>query len=65
MKMKDEEAANQGKINGSDLLQYHIEEDADGLIKRIKIDNYREKDRLNEIFNTSSWVFTRMIEKSG
>ena len=65
MKMKDEEAANQGKIKGSDLLQYHIEEDADGLIKRIKIDNYREKDRLNEIFNTSSWVFTRMIEKSG
>ena len=23
-----------------------------------------EKERLQEIFNTSSWVFTRMLEKS-
>lgn len=65
MKMKDEEAVNQGRIKDSDLLQYQVEEDDDGLIKRIKISNYREKERLNEIFNTSSWVFTRMIEKSG
>jgi hypothetical protein len=65
MKMKDEEAVNQGRIKNSDLLYYQVEEDDDGLIKRIKINNYREKERLNEIFNTSSWVFTRMIEKSG
>jgi hypothetical protein len=26
---------------------------------------YRDKDRLQEIFNTSAWVFTRMLEKSG
>lgn len=65
MKMKDEEAVNQGRIKDSDLLHYQVEEDDDGIIKRIKISNYREKERLNEIFNTSSWVFTRMIEKSG
>lgn len=65
MKRKDEEAVNQGRIKGTELLHYYVEEDNDGLIKRIKINNYREKERLNEIFNTSSWVFTRMIEKSG
>ena len=65
MKMKDEEGVNQGRIKDSDILHYQVEEDDDGLIKRIKINNYREKERLNEIFNTSSWVFTRMIEKSG
>jgi hypothetical protein len=65
MKKKDEEAVNHGRIKESELLHYSIEEDSDGLIKRIKINNYREKERLNEIFNTSSWVFTRMIEKSG
>jgi hypothetical protein len=35
------------------------------MIKRIVINKYREKDRLQEIFNTSAWVFTRMLEKSG
>lgn len=65
MKMKDAEKASQGQIKESELLNYEIDEDDEGLIKRIKISNYREKERLNEIFNTSSWVFTRMIEKSG
>ncbi len=63
--MKDAEKASQGQIKESELLNYEIDEDGEGLIKRIKISNYREKERLNEIFNTSSWVFTRMIEKSG
>jgi hypothetical protein len=35
------------------------------LINRIIINNYRDNERLNEIFNTSAWVFTRMIEKVG
>jgi len=60
MKNKD---ANQG-IKEPDALNYKVEDD-DGAIKRIVINNYRDKDRLQEIFNTSSWVFTRMLEKSG
>lgn len=59
MKVKD---AGQG-IKEPDVLNYKIEED-NGVIKRIVINNYRDKDRLQEIFNTSSWVFTRMLEKS-
>jgi hypothetical protein len=60
MKGKD---ASQG-IKESDALNYKVEED-NGAIKRIVINNYRDKDRLQEIFNTSAWVFTRMLEKSG
>jgi hypothetical protein len=60
MKGKD---ASQG-VKESDALNYKVEED-NGSIKRVVINNYRDKDRLQEIFNTSSWVFTRMLEKSG
>src|SRR5688572_30554991 len=60
MKSKD---ASQG-VKEPDALNYKIEED-NGTIKRVVINNYRDKDRLQEIFNTSAWVFTRMLEKSG
>ena len=60
MKSKD---AGQG-IKEPDSLNYKVEED-NGAIKRIVINNYRDKERLQEIFNTSAWVFTRMLEKSG
>jgi hypothetical protein len=64
MKIKDAEKASQCQINESESLDYQVEEDNKGIIKRIIITNYRDKERLNEIFNTSTWVFTRMIEKS-
>jgi hypothetical protein len=51
-------------LDESKALNYKVEEDA-GSIRRIIINNYREKERLQEIFNTSAWVFTRMLEKSG
>jgi hypothetical protein len=59
MKNKD---VGQG-IKEPDALNYRVEED-NGTIKRIIISNYREKERLQEIFNTCAWVFTRMLEKS-
>jgi hypothetical protein len=67
MKSKDAEKVSQGALGESDALNYRVEEDDDGSggIKRIVINKYREKDRLQEIFNTSAWVFTRMLEKSG
>jgi hypothetical protein len=64
MKTKDREKVTQGHIKESEALNYDIEEEENGIIGRILINNYREKERLNEIFNTSTWVFTRMIEKS-
>lgn len=65
MKNKDVQLASQGTIKESDALTYDVEEDQSNLIKRITINNYRDKERLTEIFNTSSWVFTRMLEKTG
>ena len=71
MKSKDAEKVSQGALRESDALNYRVEEDdesgggSSGIIKRIVINKYREKERLQEIFNTSAWVFTRMLEKSG
>ena len=45
-----------------DLMNYFIDEH-EGRIKKITINNYREKERLTDIINTSAWVFTRMLEK--
>ncbi|MFL6477333.1 MAG: hypothetical protein ACJ707_00740 [Nitrososphaera sp.] len=75
MKGKDSEKVNRGALRDSDALSYRVEEEdyedsgggnsSSGIIKRIVINKYREKERLQEIFNTSAWVFTRMLEKSG
>lgn len=65
MKSKDATLVNQGSLKESDVLNYSVEEDAGNVIRKITINNYRDKDRLAEIFNTSSWVFTRMLEKGG
>ena len=65
MKARDIEKVNRGEIEESESLNYQIEEKDGTLIKKIMISNYREKDRLSEIFNTSTWVLTRMMEKDG
>jgi hypothetical protein len=65
MKGRDAEKVNQGALRESDALNYKVEEEDGGIIKRIVINNYRDKERLQEIFNTSAWVFTRMLEKTG
>ena len=64
MKTKDAEKVSQNQIDEPTSLSYYVEEDENGIIKRILINNYRDNERLNEIFNTSTWVFTRMIEKT-
>ena len=52
----------QKQLSNQDLLNYTIDEN-EGKIKKIIINNYREKERLTDIINTSAWVFTRMLEK--
>ena len=65
MKNKDAEKITQGAIKETEALSYSVDEEPNGFIKSITITNYRDRDRLGEIFNTSSWVFARMLEKSG
>jgi light-regulated signal transduction histidine kinase (bacteriophytochrome) len=63
MKVKDEEKTRNLQIKASESLTYIVEENESNIIRKIRINNYREKERLNEIFNTCAWVFSRMIEK--
>ncbi|MEM0030219.1 MAG: hypothetical protein QW572_07530 [Candidatus Nitrosocaldus sp.] len=63
MKGKDEERVKKGEIRGEQVLDYSIDLDEAKNIKRILIKNYRDKDRLNELINSSTWVLTRMLEK--
>ncbi len=62
MRSKDLENVSAGRLSEDEALNYNVEEQG-GIIKKIVINNYRDKTRLNEIFNTSSWTFARMLEK--
>jgi len=65
MKNKDQEKIKQGYLSESEMINYDIitDEDNSENIKKVIINNYREKERVNEIFNTAAWVITRMLEK--
>ncbi|MDQ3084090.1 MAG: hypothetical protein M3Q77_04665 [Thermoproteota archaeon] len=65
MRNKDLDKIKQGQLSESDMISYDIiteNEDKD-ILKKIQIKNYRDKERINEIFNTAAWVLTRMLDK--
>jgi hypothetical protein len=66
MKNKDLEKVKQGIISEPDVMDFEviIDEQYPGRIKSIRISRFKEKERINEIFNTAAWVITRMLEKS-
>ncbi len=66
MKNKDKDKVKQGQLSETDIITFNImqKENNENILKKIEIKNYRDKDRVNEIFNTVAWVFTRMLEKS-
>lgn len=59
---KDLESSKSGKISAADVLQYDVKL-KEGFISEVMITNYRDKVRLNEILNTATWAFSRMLEK--
>lgn len=63
MKSKDKEKTQKGEIDDSEVIDYKVDSDQNGNLTSVTITNYREKERLNEIFNTATWVFSRMLEK--
>jgi len=63
MKMKDREKVQKGELIESEIIDYKVDNDENGKINSVMILNYGENERLNEIFNTATWVFTRMLEK--
>lgn len=63
MKDKDKERVERGELKPDEVINYVID-DENGVIRKIIVNNYRDKDRLNEIFNTAAWVLARMLEKT-
>ncbi|HUH99588.1 MAG TPA: hypothetical protein VLY65_00965 [Nitrososphaerales archaeon] len=62
MRVNDEQAVEKGKLSKGEELTFNLTEKG-GKISALVIENYREKERLNEILNTASWTFSRMLEK--
>jgi len=62
MKSADEDSVSKGRLKKGDELRYTLAEKG-GKISALVIENYREKERMNEILNTVSWTFSRMLEK--
>jgi hypothetical protein len=62
---KDLDKINQGQLSESEIISYNIitENDNKDILKKIEIKSYRDKERINEIFNTAAWVLTRMLDK--
>ncbi len=62
MKAKDEALVSSGKLEKGREMRFSVAERS-GKIGVLTIENYREGERLNEILNTVSWTFSRMLEK--
>ena len=62
MKTADLDLISRGKLGKGMELRFDVEE-SNGAIAKLIVKNYREKARLNEILNTVSWTFSRMLEK--
>ena len=62
MQSKDQDLIKSGKLGKGLELRFDVEEN-NGLIGKLIVENYRDKTRLNEILSTTSWTFSRMLEK--
>jgi hypothetical protein len=62
MKTKDDELVSKGRLERGKEIKFATSEKG-GKISGLTIENYREPERLNEILNTVSWTFSRMLEK--
>lgn len=63
MKSKDNEKIERGEFDESYRLDYQLDTDTVGTIRSITITNYRERERLQEILSTVTWVMSKMVEK--
>jgi hypothetical protein len=63
MSSKDQEAVRNGQLSGADVLSYQVEEDS-GVLKTLRVQNYRDQARLGELRNAIRWTIRRMYEKT-
>ena len=63
MENQDKVDVQNGKIPQNTAISCLVNKDGNR-IREILIKNYRQKERVNEIINTVTWSFSRMIENS-
>ncbi len=63
MESQDNSDIKSGKIPQNTAISCMVNREGNR-IREILIKNYRQKERLNEIINTATWSFARMIENS-
>jgi len=63
MENQDKTDVQNGKISQNTAISCLVNKDGNR-IREILIKNYRQKERVNEIINTVTWSFSRMIENS-
>ena len=61
MKKKDKAEAESGRLQRESVIDCIINKNGSKIIEII-IKNYRQKERINEIINTASWSFSKMID---
>jgi hypothetical protein len=61
MKKKDNAEAESGKLQTDSVIDCIINKNG-SKIREIIIKNYRQKERIDEIINTASWSFSKMID---
>jgi hypothetical protein len=63
MENQDSTDIKSGKIPQGTAINCMVNKEGN-MIREILIKNYRQKERVNEIINTATWSFSRMIENS-
>ena len=63
MHAKDEELARTGQVNPDLVLVYEVQEE-EGILKGLRVRNYRDQGRLTELRNAMRWTIRRMYEKT-
>jgi len=63
MHAKDGELARTGQLNPNLILVYELQED-EGILKALRVRNYRDQSRLTELRNAMRWTIRRMYEKT-
>lgn len=63
MQARDVEAAQKGELLADRVLSFNVDQEG-SLLKEVRIKNYGDERRLNEIRNAVRWTFRRMYEKT-
>ena len=65
MERKDGAEVEGGRMGVESAIKCTIDKDGSGNIRGITVQNYRHRERADEIISTATWVLSRMAENAG